>query len=247
MGFQPELVDEEVGGVHLLVDPGAAERGVLVAFADRRGGVSAAPYDTLNLAARVGDHPDDVAENRRRAAAAASFDERRLALARQVHGNEVIEPGPRDAGVLGEADGLVVRVAGSTAAILTADCAPVVVAGSDAVAVLHAGWRGLVAGVIGAGLSAISDPWAAWIGPSIGACCYEVGPEVVRAFRDVGLPVAAEDRVDPGDAARAALVAAGIDRVAVARSCTHHDRNYFSYRRDRTTGRQGAFGGLIAS
>lgn len=247
MKFAPSLEPRTRMGLHLLADPHAAARGLLVAFADRRGGISRPPFDTLNLAARVGDERAAVDENRARAAAATGLDLARLALARQVHGRELREVGPGDSGVLGDADGLIVRSRGATAAMLTADCAPVVVAGEDGVAVLHAGWRGLVAGIIAGGVGSLLRPYAAWIGPSIRSCCYEVGPDVVHAFEAAGLPIAEEGRVDTAEAARAALGAAGVEHVAVAPVCTHCDPNSFSYRRDGRTGRQGAFGGLLAA
>ncbi|CAN5615883.1 purine nucleoside phosphorylase YfiH [soil metagenome] len=226
------------------MDPVARATGVLVAFGDRHGGVSRAPYDTLNLAARGGDDPSCVRVNRRRAAHAAGFDARALALARQVHGAEVMEVGAGASGVLGEADGLVARTPGPVLAMLTADCAPVVVAGADGVALLHAGWRGLVAGVVGRGVARVGVPRAAWIGPAIRSCCYEVGREVMDAFERAGLPTLG-DRVDPADAARSALTRAGVERVAVADECTACSARYFSYRRDGVTGRQGAFAALL--
>lgn len=232
-------------GVSLLTDADALAGGVLVAFADRRGGVSRAPFDELNLAASVGDERAHVMENRRRAAAAASFEVERLALARQVHGVEVIEVVPGTAGVVGEADGLVTRAPGSVLGILTADCAPVLVAGRNGVGVLHAGWRGLVAGVVERGLEALGEVDSAWIGPCIRACCYEVGPEVTEAFARRDLPVADERHVDVMEAARTALVHGGVPRVVVAEACTHHDGRYFSYRRDSLTGRQGSFIALV--
>lgn len=217
-----------------------------MAFADRGGGVSEAPYDSLNLAVRVGDDRSAVMENRRRVAQAAGFDPGRLVLARQVHGADLIEVGSGDTGVVGEADGLVVRAPGPVAGILAADCAPVVIAGERGVAIVHAGWRGLVAGVVERGVAAVGPATAAWIGPSIHACCYEVGPEVIAAFRSAGLPVAGESHVDPGRAAAVALRRAGVAQIAAAVECTSCDSRYFSYRRDGVTGRHGAFAGLLA-
>jgi purine-nucleoside/S-methyl-5'-thioadenosine phosphorylase / adenosine deaminase len=231
-------------GVHLLLDRSALDDGWLVAFSSRRGGVSAPPYDTLNLAARVGDDPDCVAENRRRAAAVLGFPVASLALARQVHGANALEVLPGSSGVLGEADILVAREPGPVLAILTADCAPVLVAGERGVAIAHAGWRGLVAGAIEAAVDAVGAVRAAWIGPCIHACCYRVGRDVIDAFRGVDLPVAGRDRVDPAQASLFALRRAGVELVAVAEPCTSCDADYFSYRRDGTTGRQGAFLGL---
>ena len=239
------LEPQSHGSVELLVDPGARRDGVMVAFSNRNGGASAAPYESLNLAARVGDEPGAVEINRRRVAAAAGFDVGRLSLARQVHGADLLEVDEAASGVLGEADGLVTRRAGSVLAILTADCAPVVVRGDGGLAVLHAGWRGLVAGVLEMGLAAIAPARTAWVGPCIRSCCYAVGSEVVAAFERQNLPVAASDRVDPSDAAVAVLEREGVTDVAVAAQCTHCDPNYFSYRRDGVTGRQGAFAALV--
>ena len=233
------------GGVGLLTDPQALRRGYLVAFADRRGGSSAPPYDSLNLGGRVGDDAAAVAGNRQRAARAVGFDAERLVLARQVHEARVIEASAGDAGVLGEGDGLLARGPGPVLSILTADCAPVVVAGASGIAVLHAGWRGLVAGVIEKGVAALGDAHSAWVGPCIHACCYEVGPEVVAAFEEHDLPVADGRHVDPSQAARVLLERAGVTNVAVAEECTHHNPDYFSYRRDGVTGRQGAFAALV--
>ena len=245
MASQPSLTEVRRGGLRLLEDRGARAAGRLVCFSDRRGGVSPPPYDSLNLASRVGDDPAHVLLNRERVARAAGFPLESLALARQVHGADLLELSQGDRGVVGEADGLVVRGPGVVAGILTADCAPVVVAGEDAVALLHAGWRGLVAGVVEAGVAALRDATEAWIGPSIRSCCYEVGPEVVEAFRAAGLPVAGADRVDPAEAARAALRRAGVVRVATSGECTACSARFFSFRRDATTGRQGAFAAYL--
>jgi purine-nucleoside/S-methyl-5'-thioadenosine phosphorylase / adenosine deaminase len=244
MRFSARLSEFETDGVRILVDEGAARRGVLVAFSDRRGGVSRPPYDELNLALRVGDDAAPVEENRRRVAAAAGFSDRNLVLARQVHGANVLEVGPDQRGVIGEGDGLVARVPGLILGMLTADCAPVVVAGDSGIAVLHAGWRGVVAGVIEAGLTAVGSVWGAWIGPSVHSCCYAVGPEVIAKWKERGLEVAG-DRIDPGRAAAEILARSGVTEIAVATDCTHCSTRYFSHRRDGVTGRQGGFAALI--
>ena len=227
-------------GVRVLSDPGALAHGVGIAFSDRRGGISHPPYDELNLALRVGDGRAPVEENRRRAAAAAGFELGELALARQVHGAAAIEVGPGETGVVGEADVLFTRSGGVVIGILTADCAPVIVVGEDGIAVAHAGWRGVVEGAVDRGVDVVGRPRAAWIGPAIHSCCYQVGPEVVAAFEARGLPVAGRDRVDPARAAAHVLARAGVETV-VSDHCTHHMDRYFSYRRDGVTGRQGAF------
>lgn len=243
----PTLEPEQRGPIEVLTDPSAARAGYLVAFTDRRGGVSGPPYDTLNLGARVGDEAADVAVNRRIVGEAVGFDADRLVLAKQVHGAAVMEVSPGDAGVMGEADVLVVRTRGPVGAILTADCVPVAVAGTEGIAIAHAGWRGLVAGAVERAIAAVGTPLAAWIGPSIRACCYEVGADVLDAFSERGLPVAGPDRVDPPAAARAILDRSGVQAIAMAEVCTSTDPRYFSYRRDGTTGRQAGIVGLLST
>ncbi|MGH2809084.1 MAG: peptidoglycan editing factor PgeF [Actinomycetota bacterium] len=233
-----QLSETATSGVRLIT---AAGPGARIAFSDRNGGVSDAPYDSLNLAITVGDDRARVLENRARVAAAAGFDGERLALARQVHGADVIEATATDSGMLGEADVLVTTAPGTTIGIMTADCSPVILVGRRRAAVVHAGWRGVVAGAVERGLEEVPDATHAWIGPSIHACCYEVGPEVVDAFRARGLPVAGPDRVDPSRAATAILHRAGIENVVVSDDCTSCDQRYFSFRRDGVTGRQGGF------
>jgi YfiH family protein len=245
MAGAPELSARIRGGVWMLEDHAARAAGVLVAFCDRRGGVSRAPFDSLNLGGRTGDDPSSVAENRRRAARAVGFCDDALKLARQVHGADVVEVTAESPRVAGRADGLVARRPGPVLGILTADCAPVVIAGSRGVTIVHAGWRGLAAGVVERGVSAVAPPAVAWVGPAIGACCYRVGPEVVDAFGAAGLPVDGPDRVDPAAAAVVALRRAGVDRVGAAALCTSCHPNFFSYRRDGVTGRQGAFAALL--
>jgi len=246
MAFVPELRAAAQDGVGFLVDEGARDAGVLVAFGNRRGGVSRPPYRGLNLALRGGDDRDDVIENRSRAAFGARFNLSSLAMARQVHGAAVIEVSPGQTGVLGVADVLVSRAPGPVLGILTADCAPVVIAGARGVAVVHAGWRGLVAGAVETGIEQVDPVWAAWIGPCIHGCCYEVGPEVLEAFAGRDLPTGPA-RVDPARAAEHILRRSGVDAVSVAAECTHCEADYFSHRRDGVTGRQGAFAGLLSA
>ena len=241
MEITPRLAEHRADELLWFADDAVAGQGVMVAFTARLGGVSRPPYDTLNLAVRVGDERADVLENRRRAAAAVGFDADRLALAMQVHACDVIDAGPDDAGVLGVADGLFAAAPGPVLAILAADCAAVALWGSRGVAIVHAGWRGWAAGVVAKGVERVGDVHAAWVGPSIHACCYEVGPEVVAAFEAAGLPVADATHVDPGRAACVALRRAGAERVVMSDICTSCDERFFSYRRDGVTGRHGAF------
>src|SRR5687767_14108341 len=169
LGMLQELV---VDGVRALVDPDARAGGILVAFTGRGGGVSEAPFASLDLSATVGDDPAAVESNRKKVGAILGFDTADLVLARQVHGCGVIEPAAEATGVVGEADVLVTRRPGQVIAILTADCVPVVLAGDGVVAVAHAGWRGLVAGAIEAAVAHVGTVTKAWVGPSIHACCY---------------------------------------------------------------------------
>lgn len=239
------LRETVVDGVWTSTDPEARAGGILVAFARREGGLSRPPFDSLNLAATVGDETDDVEHNRARVAQAVGFDVKDLVLARQVHGCGVLEARPDDEGVIGEADVLVSNSPGKVVGILTADCVPVVLAGNGVVAVAHAGWRGLVQGAIEAAVERVGPVVKAWVGPSIHACCYEVGPKVISAFERADLPIADEDHVDPGRAAVVALQRAGVADVEAITDCTSCDARYFSYRRDGVTGRQGAFVGLL--
>lgn len=219
--------------------------GVLVAFSDRLDGVSRPPFDSLNLAVRVGDRRDDVAENRRRVAAAAGFQVGALTLSRQAHGTTLrrVNPGdPEEPGTV--ADGLITASPGVVLGLLTADCAAVVLASPRGVAILHAGWRGLSRGIIGFGVAALGQVTNAWVGPAIRECCYEVGDEVVAAFRQQGLP-AGRKRVDIPNAAQAALRDAGVAAIVASEVCTGCDPSFFSYRREGVTGRQGAFVSIL--
>jgi len=241
---QATLHEVHFGGLRWLTDSRARDRGVLVAFGDRNGGVSEPPFDTLNVSRSVGD-PGHSATNRARVAVSLGFDVGSLAQVRQVHGADVLEAPPGCSGVQGEGDGLVARAPGVVCGVLTADCVPVLLEGPAGVAGLHAGWRGLVAGVLQRGVESVGPVTAAWIGPSIHACCYEVGDDVIGAFRRAGLPVAGPRSVDPSHAALVALERAGVTNIALSEECTVCNPNYFSYRRDGETGRQGSFVALL--
>ena len=243
MSFEPSLTTTTVDGMSLLVDPSARELGVVVGFSDRRGGASVAPWDSLNLSSAVGDDDDAVRANRERVARALGRDS--LGVARQIHGADVLRLEAGASGALGEGDVLVATDSRVTPTILTADCVPILLAGDGVVAAAHAGWRGLVAGAIETAIAQVGEVTAAWVGPSIRGCCYEVGTEVIERFEGAGLPVQDDSHVDPGRAARAILSRSGVGSVAVSDDCTHCNENYFSFRRDGVTGRQGSFIGLL--
>jgi YfiH family protein len=218
-----------------------------VAFSTRRGGVSEAPFDTLNLGRLTEDDPGRVAENRRRLCAELGTDADLLRYGRQVHGATV-----HRAGLQGRpGDGLWTDTRGEPLLVFTADCLPVALVRADggrppALAALHVGWRGLLAGIAQAGASALGGgPLAAVIGPGIGPCCYEVGEEVAAPFRErFGGDVAANWRLDLWTATERAFRAAGVADVHRTDLCTSCNPDlFFSHRRDAgRTGRQGLIG-----
>jgi polyphenol oxidase len=242
--MNPTLVAVETDGVSVLTDPAAQEEwGVVVAFSDRHGGISEPPFDSLNLSTRQPD-PADVQVNRKRFADAAGLNPDGLVLGHQVHGTNVVQVDPSDVST-GACDALITRSPAVAVGVLTADCVPILILGSGAVAAVHAGWRGLSSGVIESALEVLGDAAAAWIGPAIRSECYEVGDDVVKAFRAAGLPVTDDSHVDPPMAAAAALRRAGVSKIVDSGLCTACDDRYYSYRRDGLTGRQGGFIALV--
>jgi len=223
--------------------------GALAAFATRIGGVSPAPFDSLNLGILTDDANDAVVANRERLAAALGFEPERIPIGLQVHGAELAlhsvpqEPSPfaQPGSAIAEVDGHVVTAPGLAPLVLTADCLPVALSGPGGVAMLHCGWRGLAAGIVAAGAEAI-DATDAAIGPGIGPCCYEVGPEVLDAFAGLGEGVASGRMLDLTEVARRLLLAAGIERIEAAGLCSGCEPElFFSHRRDAgRTGRQGS-------
>ncbi len=231
------------------------------AFTTRMGGVSKAPFDGLNLGVLSDDTVEAVLENRRRLASALGLDPVRVPIGLQVHGAELAchagpqEPSPfaQPGSEIPEVDGHVVAEPGLAPLVFAADCLPVALSGPGGVAMLHCGWRGLAAGIVAAGAAAVSATDAA-IGPGIGPCCYEVGPEVLRAFAALGEGIAvaggpksragdnlsAHRRLDLVEVTRRLLVAAGAERIEAAGLCTSCEAElFFSHRRDHgRTGRQ---------
>jgi len=218
----------------------------------RDGGASSGAYASLNLGLRSGDDEAAVRENRRRLQALLPSPPVWL---RQVHGTRVADAdAARAAGVEPEADAAVARRPGTVCAVLVADCMPVLLADEAAtvVGVAHAGWRGLCEGVLEATVGAMGvapERLIAWLGPAIGPRVYEVGDEVRDAFlaRD---PASAQAfrAARPGHwlldlyaVARQRLAAKGVARVHGGGLCTFSDPvRFFSYRRDRSTGRMAA-------
>jgi polyphenol oxidase len=217
--------------------------GCEVAFTTRVGGVSEGPYASLNLGRKSGDRPERADENRRIACEAIGADVQKLALNFQVHSARVLQAAPALRGE--RADGLWTDEPGLPILAMSADCLPIVLAraGRPGVAVLHAGWRGLLSGIVAAGAEALGGTaLRAAIGPGIGPCCYEVGEEVATPFRErFGADVVRAGRLDLWTSAERALHAAGVERVDRFDRCTACEpETFFSHRRDAgRTGRQG--------
>ena len=219
--------------------------GYEVAFTTRVGGVSEGPYASLNLGRKSGDEPTRADENRRIACAAIGADVEKLALNFQVHSSRVLRAEPALRGE--HADGLWTDEPGLPILAMSADCLPIALVRANgatpAVAVLHAGWRGLLAGIVGAGTEALGGgELAAAIGPAIGPCCYEVGEEVAGPFRErFGDDVVRGGRLDLWTSAERALRAARVEHVTRFDRCTACEpETFFSHRRDAgRTGRQG--------
>ena len=219
----------------------------------RHHGVSDKPFDSLNLGDHVGDDPSRVSINRQRL---AQWLPDAPTWVRQVHGNSVlVVDGPLESGVV-EADALVTTARGRVLGILTADCMSVVIC-DDAGTVLglaHAGWRGLVGGVLQAAVVSMRQQvgtlgrWRAWIGPCISARAFQVGDDVREEFLAFDSSLAAyftpDDaphkwRCDLPGIAKAILLGMGAVNVTWCGLCTVNDRanRFFSYRRDGQTGR----------
>jgi YfiH family protein len=243
------------GGIAVLVPERLEADGFVVAFTERAGGVSDEPFGSLNLGLRCGDDPARALENRRRLCMALGVPP--FALVRQVHGDRVVRAGRARSGAgfedpstaLGSADAIVTSRRRVPIAVLTADCVPVVLAdpSSGRFAVVHAGWRGVAGGVLGAALRRFPDPaqLRAAVGPAIGPDHYPVGEDVAGAVSAASPGGAVLARSDsrilldlPATVVRI-LEGAGIRAVERASVCTACEpERFFSHRRDGITGRQ---------
>jgi YfiH family protein len=229
---------------------------VRAAFTLRMGGVSAAPFDSLNVGAHVGDTGAAVTENRRRVRAQLRLPVEPSWL-EQVHGIEVADldtPSARASAPQLTADAAIARGAGSVCVMQVADCMPVLFAARDgcAVAAAHAGWRGLAAGVLEATVATLAvapSGLIAWLGPAIGPQHFEVGGEVRAAFLAHDAAAAAAFtantrgrwQCDLAALARRRLNAAGVTAVFGGGWCTYSDPlRFFSYRRVGQCGRMAA-------
>jgi polyphenol oxidase len=234
-------------GVPLLFARGT---GAVIAFTTRQGGVSAGDFASLNLGFATPDDAAAVAENRRRALIAAGADPARAQALRQVHSNLVLEAGPAPPGAYlaaatawPEADALVTSQPGLPLIAHGGDCLTVALVAGDGrrLATVHAGWRGLVAGVLEAAAERVGEGFSGVIGPGAGACCYAVGPDVAAQLAErFGEDVVAGGRADLLACAQRALVGSGAAEVVNARLCTICDPEWFhSHRRNgRGSGRQ---------
>jgi len=220
-------------------------------FSTRQGGVSTGVFFSNNMHDKKGDSTENVLENRQRFLSAIGLDPRNLFIVEQVHGVDLLDVDARLPGETPdlEYDGLVSGRPGFTVGVTTADCLPVLLAARNgrAVAGLHAGWRSLVAGIIPRGVAAVcakaacgpDEVWAA-VGPGIGPCCFEIGPEVVAQFLEHGFPErffhASASGRPHGDLAGMAvwdLSRAGVTEPRRLPGCTFCEPDkYYSYRRD---------------
>ncbi|MET7620248.1 peptidoglycan editing factor PgeF [Streptomyces sp. NPDC005408] len=225
--------------------------GAHFAFTDRWGGVSAVPYEELNLGGAVGDDPAAVLANRSIAAKELGLDPDRVVWMNQVHGKDVAEvDGPWGDALIPPVDGVVTARRGLALAVLTADCTPVLLADPVAgvVGAAHAGRPGMIAGIVPATVDAMkslgADPARiiARTGPAVCGRCYEV-PEQMRADVAAIEPAAWSETswgtpaVDVTAGVHAQLEALGVKDRQRSTVCTLESRDHYSYRRDRTTGR----------
>ena len=243
----------------------ADESGILVAFSERTGGVSAAPYVSLDLAGHAGDDPVAVDENRSRLFGALDIVglRERLVTAEQVHGIRIAQVREADAGSgagtapgaappMPACDALWTQEAGVPLMLLYADCVPVVLVHAEAraIAVVHAGWRGALEGIVGSAARELAyacggpDGLTAFVGPHIGPCCYEVDPVIMSQFTNRFATLSrASDRLDLAAVVSEDLVRAGVaeERQWHLGICTaHNTEHFYSYRAEGRTGRHAA-------
>ena len=241
---------------NLIIPEWPLPAGVAACSSTRNGGISLSPYDSLNLGAHCGDNLEHVEENRKRLFAAGGLPSKPVWL-EQVHGKDVLTL-TGEAYASKRADASYSNTPGMVCAVMTADCLPVLFcnrAGTE-VAAAHAGWRGLCAGVLEETLACFADRpenIQAWLGPAIGPNAFEVGQDVREAFMAVDaaadsafIPAGEKYYADIYTLARQRLAKAGVTQVSGGDRCTFTQKqDFFSYRRDKTTGRMASFIWLI--
>lgn len=225
-GGKARLVRGLGGAVYATPDP--EPTGAWVGFFTRRGGVSEAPFDSLNVSTKVGDAPAAVEENLARIR--ASMDDAPTAWVKQVAGDTVLRV--NESGFAGEADALITSREDLALVVAVADCVPVALVGGDTVGMVHSGWRGTLAGVSGKAVRRMSGDGSAeagipasevtaYIGPCIRRCCYEVSEELAAEFaRRFGAGVVDGRNLSLPEAIRLDLEQAGVERIVDLELCT---------------------------
>jgi YfiH family protein len=247
MPVELTLTPKQLGGLNVYPIEFARHFGVRAFVTDRHGGVSPAPYDSLNLGDHVDDEPSNVRENRRRVAEAIGVGAERLIIVNQVHGRDVVNANEATADSSGD---VIVDYGDEFAvAVLVADCLPILLVEEDSptLAVVHAGWRGLENNVLESALEHFEhhDAVHAFLGPSVSAAVYQVGPEVAEHFTNVPGAVSPDtgdrSRLDLRAVALAQLLALGVTdaHVTVASQSTDGGATFFSDRAQRPCGRFG--------
>ncbi len=266
-----DLTFETVNGISYYISKHLLEgHGILVTFTTRIGGVSRAPYSSLNLAFHVGDDPELVLENREIVCNLFGLEPARIVCAEQVHSNEVAIVTKRDigkgalslGGTIKGVDALVTDQRMIPLSLYFADCVPVILVELQKriVSVIHGGWRGIYGNIIGNAAKTVVSLWPehpaellAFIGPSIGDCCFQVGEDLARTFSKRFRNSESwlhGDRIDLREIARMQLVESGVPApniYACEDCCTScHNDSFFSYRADGgTTGRQAAMAAIL--
>lgn len=244
--------------------------GILAVFTARKGGVSREPYSSMNLAFHVGDNRKSVLKNRDLVCSLFDLDFRRMVCAEQVHGTKVAIVGKRDIGKgalslessVRDVDALITDQPFTPLTLFFADCVPVILVEPEkrVVSVTHAGWRGVYGNIVGNVIKSMVSPRSelaagllAFIGPSIGGCCYQVGGDLIRMFSQRfanSKNWLHGDRIDLGEIVRMQLIESGMaaPNIYICEDCctSCHNEVFFSHRAGRgTTGRQAAIAAIL--